>query len=71
VKAGPVVHADDGNEYTVCGLAFDAYDSGDAAEPVVMAEEGQVYTCENCRRVIAWHRMFKRHKQPDIGEKTS
>lgn len=36
-----------------------------------MAEEGQVYTCENCRRVIAWHRMFKRHKQPDIGEKTS
>lgn len=62
------VHACDtsaaGSEFTVCGLAFDAYHSGDADHPVVMAEPGEVVTCEACRRTIDFMKTFKRYRQP-------
>lgn len=40
-------------EFTLCGDAFDAFDSGDADEPIVMAKPGQTITCEDCRLIIS------------------
>lgn len=41
-----------GEEFSLCGLAFDAFESGDADEPVEFAKSGQKITCEECRDVI-------------------
>lgn len=60
----PTVHADGGNEFTLCGLAFDAHDSGDHDEPVIMAAPGQLVNCVECRAVIDYVRTFKGYRQP-------
>jgi hypothetical protein len=39
-------------EHAMCGLAFDAHDSGDHSVPVVFAKPGEVVTCETCRMYI-------------------
>lgn len=50
-------------EYTLCGMAFDAHESGDADEPIVMAKRGEIVTCEDCRGVIKYvKRSFKRNR---------
>lgn len=55
-------HAPGLNEFTICGMAFDAHDSGDAAEPIVVAEVGQMVTCPTCRDTIDHARTaFKRY----------
>ena len=41
-----------GQEFTLCGVAMDAYESGDEDRPVVFAADGEVVTCEDCRSVI-------------------
>lgn len=41
-----------GTDYTLCGLAQDAFDTGDADEPVVVAQAGELVTCEYCHSVI-------------------
>lgn len=55
---------DMGGEFTVCGLSFDAHETGDADHPVVMAQSGQTVTCEACRKTIAFMKTFTRWKQP-------
>lgn len=39
-------------EYSLCGFAFDAHDSGDSAEPIVFAQAGEQVTCQRCRAQI-------------------
>lgn len=53
-----------GGEFTLCGIAFDAHDSGDVDEPVVFAAPGQTVDCEDCRIVIDYVKSFKRYCQP-------
>lgn len=63
----PAIHAISltvGGEFTLCGIAFDAHDSGDADEPVVFANPGQAVDCEDCRRIIDYVKSFKRYRQP-------
>ncbi|WOB06505.1 hypothetical protein [Piscinibacter gummiphilus] len=46
------VHAYGPQEHSLCGLAPEAYESGDHHETVVFAEPGQVVNCELCRQFI-------------------
>jgi hypothetical protein len=43
-------------EHSLCGLAPDAYESGDWDRPVVFAEAGQHVTCEQCRATLTYAR---------------
>jgi hypothetical protein len=52
----PDKHAEGLQEHSLCGLAFDAFDTGDYEEPVVFAKTGQRVTCERCREHIDWVR---------------
>lgn len=52
-----------GSEFTICGMAFDAW-PGDAEHPIVMAAPGETVNCEACRRTIKFMKTFKRWKQP-------
>jgi hypothetical protein len=64
----PAIHGSNwvgqGGEFTICGIAFDAHESGDVDEEVVFADPGQLVTCEDCRRTIAFIKQFKRYRQP-------
>lgn len=53
-----------GGEFTLCGMAFDAHESGDADEPVVFAHQGQIITCPDCRTIINYVKTFKHYRQP-------
>lgn len=44
-------------EFTACGMAFDAYDSGDADEPIVFVKGKETVTCQDCRDVIDYFKM--------------
>ena len=46
------LHAEGEQEHSLCGMAFDAYDSGDADEPIVFAKPGEIVTCKHCRAHI-------------------
>lgn len=46
------LHAEGLVEHALCGMAFDAFQSGDADEPIKFAAAGQRVTCEACRRHI-------------------
>lgn len=48
-----------GQEYSVCGLAIDAYESGDESEPVLFANAGEVVTCRLCREIVGEIRQMK------------
>ena len=43
-------------EHTLCGWAFDAFESGDADAPVVFAQPGETVTCLECLAVIRYVR---------------
>lgn len=52
-------------EFTLCGMAFDAYDSQDTDVPVVFAAPGETITCPDCRRFISLMRAYRTNfKQP-------
>ncbi|WP_152546267.1 hypothetical protein [Bordetella bronchiseptica] len=51
-------------ERTACGMAFDAFDSGDADEPVEFAQPGQVATCPECRAVVDYFHSIKKYREP-------
>ncbi|WP_199028472.1 hypothetical protein [Ralstonia sp. ASV6] len=52
-----------GREYSLCGLACDAHESGDTDEPVEFAEAGELVTCVECRDAIDHVRAsFKRYR---------
>lgn len=40
-------------EYSLCGLAIDAFESGDSEAPVVFATPQERVTCPLCLKVIA------------------
>jgi hypothetical protein len=48
-----------GAEFAVCGLAYDAHESGDHEEPVVLAREGEAVTCGECRRIVIEYRKIR------------
>jgi hypothetical protein len=57
-----------GGEYTLCGLAFDAYESGDHHELVVEARPGELVTCKECRAAIDHARsQFKGYRFSPTG----
>ena len=66
--SGKLVHAHEtcslGGEFTVCGIAFDAFASGDVDEETVFAEPGEIVTCPDCQRTIDFMKTFKRYRQP-------
>ena len=51
-------------EFTVCGFAFDAHDSGDHDEPIVFAGNGEAVTCPECRRIVVEFRSIKIGRLP-------
>lgn len=51
-------------EFTVCGLAYDAYESGDHDEPVLFAGDGEPVTCLMCREVVTEVRRIKLGRLP-------
>lgn len=53
-----------GGEYTACGVAFDAYNTGDAEEPILVAMPGQVATCVECRRVVDFYKAIRGYREP-------
>jgi hypothetical protein len=46
------MHGEGHVEFTLCGLACDAYESGDHDESVVSAKPGELVTCPECRQVL-------------------
>lgn len=46
------IHGEGHTEFTLCGLACDAHESGDHDEPVVSAKPGELVTCHECRQVL-------------------
>lgn len=50
------LHAEGEQEHSLCGMAFDAFESGDAEEPIVFAKKGEIVTCEECRAHIDYVR---------------
>lgn len=46
------IHGRGLQEYSLCGLAFDAFDTGDHDDPIMFAESGETVTCEQCRRAL-------------------
>ncbi|MEJ6003768.1 hypothetical protein [Paucibacter soli] len=46
------VHAPGMIDFTLCGLSLDAFQTGDAAEPVIEAKPGEQITCKTCRANI-------------------
>ncbi|CAA2409827.1 hypothetical protein [Xanthomonas phage Suba] len=53
-----------GSEFTICGIAFDAHDSGDYDRTIEFAQPGEVITCPECRKVIAYFKSIKHWKEP-------
>jgi len=51
-------------EYSLCGMAFDAYDPGDAEE-IIFAKSGETITCTGCRKIIADAKRIKHWKVPN------
>ncbi len=49
---------------TMCGMAFDAHDSGDSDEPIIFAKSRQRITCDDCRRCIDHARKFVGYIEP-------
>lgn len=49
-------------EYTLCGDAFDGFDSGDLDEAPIFANKDQTITCLKCRRVIDYCKSIKGYK---------
>ena len=45
-------------EHSLCGLAFDAFETGDHEEPVVFAKRGEMVTCVSCRAELDHVREF-------------
>lgn len=43
-------------EFSLCGMAFDAFESGDAEAPIVFAADRKRVTCEHCIAVIGYTR---------------
>lgn len=58
-----------GGEFTMCGVAFDAFDSGGVEEEIIFAEPGDLITCPACREVIAFYRTVRRNRQPNESVK--
>jgi hypothetical protein len=42
-------HAPGRIEHSLCGMAPDAFDTGDSERPIVFAMPGELVTCPSCR----------------------
>lgn len=51
-------------EISLCGDAFDAFESGDSDEQFRIAESGDRITCEKCLQIIATVKAIKRNRAP-------
>jgi len=56
--APPKLHAEGEQEHSLCGMAFDAFDTGDADEQIVFAKDGETVTCPDCRDAIDFVRRY-------------
>lgn len=58
-----VRHAEGEQEYSLCGTAFNAFDSGDVDEPVIFAKTGDTVTCQECRDHLDFiRRCYRRYR---------
>lgn len=53
------------DEYTLCGFAVDAHETGDHSEPIVFAKPGETINCPECRVVINYCKSIKRWREPE------
>lgn len=61
--AAGVIHGAGTGEFALCGLACDAFDSGDWHEPVAFALPGELVTCRECRAQLDHMRQaFRRYR---------
>lgn len=51
-------------DYTACGMASDACESGDEDEMVLFAKPGEVATCPKCQGVVDYFKSIKRYREP-------
>ena len=58
------------SEFTACGIAFDAFESGDADAPVAFAAAGQSVTCQDCADVVAYYKSIDGRRIKPTGAKT-
>ncbi len=57
------IHAQGRLEHTLCGDAFDAYESGDSDKPIVIGQVGDIVTCPICKIEIDYvMETFKKYK---------
>lgn len=65
MSAIPVcMHNPGHSEYSLCGDAFDAFDSGDKDEPIIIGKSGDRITCEQCLSIIATCKSIKDRRIP-------
>lgn len=63
VPTGSIRHAEGEQEHSLCGMAFDAYDSGDSDEEIIFAGDGETVTCPQCRAHLDYIRShFRRYR---------
>lgn len=56
-------HAEGEVEHSLCGMAFDAYGSGDSYEKIIFATDGETVTCPHCRAHLDYIRShFRRYR---------
>jgi len=51
-------------EYTLCGMAFDAQESGDCDEKITIGNAGDKVTCQACLNTITQCKAVKRNRIP-------
>jgi len=51
-------------EFTLCGVAADAFESGHSETPIEFATAGQIVTCKACRTLIDYCKTFKAYRSP-------
>ena len=66
-----VRHAEGEIEHSLCGVAFDAYSSGDWPTEVVFAKAGETVTCPECCAHIDFVRSQYRHYRYVPNDKVS
>lgn len=57
------LHAPGALDHSLCGMAPEAFDTGDSVEPIVFARRGEIVTCSTCRAAMDYIRNnFNRYR---------
>jgi len=70
VPPGHLTHAPGEQEHTLCGLSFDAHESGDWPDEIVFAQVGDYVTCPQCKAHIDFVRSCYRPRSYQLQNTT-